>query len=149
MKRAETPQVVSALLRLCRSALLESSENAMQLFCELADERRLFLAVRLAIGAENFVKPDRRLTIGVGMFPGVPRQIGLRFPRHQSPVDCANIFALQNWQISLKRAAVPASHIFRANQRPVIGLQPLYPALEFVRLLVAVKRDHIRILDLN
>jgi hypothetical protein len=43
------------------------------------DEIGFVLAVGLAIGAEDFVKPDRRFAIRIGIFPGVPWQVGLRF----------------------------------------------------------------------
>src|SRR5258707_621666 len=45
----------------------------------------LFLAVRLSIRPENFMKPDRRLAVGIRMFPRIPRQICLRPARHEPP----------------------------------------------------------------
>src|SRR3954454_11045917 len=120
------------------------------LFTELVfDEGDFFGFVGLSVGAEDFVEPDRRLAIGVGMLPRVPRQKRLRLAGDQAPVDGAYVIFLGDRQRAFEGAAVTARHIFRANDRAFIAEQIFQAAFESFRLVVTVERDHIGLLDLD
>src|SRR4051812_27170907 len=86
------------------------------------DQFHFFLAVRLAIRAKDFVEPHGRLAVGVGMLPGIPRQISLRFSGHQAPIYGRHVIFFGDGKRALKGAAVSASHVFGADQRPMISL---------------------------
>ena len=88
------------------------------------DEIDFFLAVGLAIGVKDFVVPDGRFAIRVGMLPGIPGQISLRLASHQTPVISRCMIFLGDGQRSFKGAVIPASHVFRADERAVIFQEP-------------------------
>ncbi len=83
---------------------------------------------------ENVVEPDGGMPVGVRMLPGVPRQIGLRFPFDQSPVDRGHVIFLRNRQRTLKGAAHSARHVFGAKNRAMVRLQPHDALLELLRV---------------
>jgi hypothetical protein len=79
--------------------LQEKYQEVVSLFASEygAEEVDFLLAVGLAVGAKDFVKPDCGLAVGVGVFPGIPRQVGLRFARHETPVDSGDVVAFGDW----------------------------------------------------
>src|SRR5579859_6365170 len=72
---------------------------------ELPDQVLLRLAVRRAVAVQNFVKPDLRLLQNVRPLPRIPRQVGLRFARDESPIDGPDLLLLGNRQNRVERAA--------------------------------------------
>src|SRR4029077_20119035 len=115
----------------------------------LPDERNLFFTVGLPVGVKDLVVPDRRLMIDIRVLPGIPRIIGLRFSRNQSPIDCRYLVFLCDWQDALERAAGAAGHIFGAQDRPVELLQKHHMLREIVGLGVIVERENVRQFQLN
>src|SRR5260370_24617198 len=95
------------------------------------------------------MKPHRRLATRIRMLPRVPRQISLRLPRRQPPIDRRHVISLCDWKRSLDRAPIPPRHILRAQNRPVILLERKHPLLEYLWFVVAVKRNHVRHFNLN
>ena len=89
---------------------------------QFPDELRFVLAIGSPIRFEDVVEPDWRLSMNVWMLPRFPRQRGLRLSGDQAPVDRCNLVFLCNGKDRVKRAAGGASHVLRAEDRP---LQPL------------------------
>src|SRR5579863_1524594 len=82
------PSARSSMRRIARNRLTCSERAAPLLrLGGLTNQFRLALTVRSAVFMEHIVKPHRRRLGDIGMLPGVPRQIGLTAPFHQSPVD--------------------------------------------------------------
>jgi len=106
---------------------------------EPADQIDLLLAVGLAVGAKNFVEPLFGLPIGVGLLPGVPRQPGLRFACHQTPVDGRNSVLLRDGEDAPEGAVVGPSHVFGAEDGAVILLQPVDSLSECGRFAIVVE----------
>src|SRR6476660_3134509 len=65
---------------------------------QLPDQIHLVRLVRRSVLLENLVEPHRRLTVDVGLLPRVPRQIRLRLPGNETPVDCGNLVLLRDRQ---------------------------------------------------
>src|SRR5277367_2522735 len=80
-----------------------------------ADEIDFLLTIRLAIGAEDFVEPHRELVADVGVLPGIPRIIRLRFSGDQSPVDRRDVFLFGQRENCLKGTSGGPGHIFGAQ----------------------------------
>src|SRR5579859_139374 len=97
---------------------------------ELPDQVLLRLAVRRAVAVQNFVKPDLRLLQNVRPLPRIPRQVGLRFARDESPIDGPDLLLLGNRQNRVERAAHGARHILGANYGAIEPPQPLHFAPE-------------------
>src|SRR3989304_1983611 len=86
----------------------------------LSDELHLSLVVRRFIPAEDIVEPDFRLLLPSWHTPLINR---LRLATHQTPIDAAHPFPLEDWQVRLKVAAPCACHGFAAEQgSPVLFL---------------------------
>src|SRR5260370_33737326 len=95
------------------------------------------------------MKPHRRLATRIRMLPRVPRQISLRLPRRQPPIDRRHVISLCDWKRSLERAPIPPCHILRAQNRPEILLELKHPLLEFLWLVEAVQRNPALTFNLN
>jgi hypothetical protein len=107
------------------------------------DKCRLFRFVRLAIAAKNFVEPLGWFTIHVGVLPGVPRQVRLRFAGNEPPVYRRDVIFLCDRQRALKRAAISSSHILRAKNGPSILLERQHVLLKNVGAVVTVKGNDV------
>src|SRR6266849_2630551 len=95
------------------------------------------------------MEPDRWFAVGVGMLPGVPRQVGLRFTRHETPVDSGDVIAFGDRKRALEGAAVAAGHVLGAEDGAAVLLEREHPLFEFGGWVVAVEGDDIRLFDLN
>src|SRR5579864_1628525 len=88
----------STLTQLNQYELLTGSvRNGCTLNCH-TDEVSFLLTVRPSVGAENLVEPHGWFAIHVGVLPGVPRQIGLRFAGDESPIDGGHVIFLCDGQ---------------------------------------------------
>lgn len=116
---------------------------------DFAYKSPFFWIVEGAIGAEYLVEPLFGLVVRIRLLPGVPRQIRLRLARDQTPVDCCYFVFLCDREDALKGAAPGARHVFRAQNGAVIFLQPADPLFELRRFAIVVKRENIRLLQLN
>src|SRR5947209_10744911 len=114
-------------------------------------EIHFLLAVRRSVELEDIVEPHRRLLLRVRirMLPRIPRQPRLRFARHQPPIDRRHFVLLGDRQNALERAPVRPRHILRAQDGPLILLQPFHPLLELLRLAVTVEGNDVGLLHLN
>jgi hypothetical protein len=56
----------------------------------------LILFVRATVSTKNLMKPHRWLAISVRMLPGIPREVSLRFPCDQAPVDGGYVIFLRD-----------------------------------------------------
>src|SRR5262249_47419475 len=116
---------------------------------QLPDQIDLFGAVRRAVLLEDFVKPDGRFPVDIRPLPRIPRQKGLRLACDEAPVDGRDFIFFGDGQRPLKGALIAARHVFGAKDRAVESLQPLDALLEFGGVVVIVKRDHVRVFELN
>src|SRR3977135_714955 len=89
---------------------------------QLFDQFDFFRAVGRAIGAKDFMKPDRRIASNVGLLPGIPRQKGLCLTRHESPVDRRYFVPPGDGQRTLESALIAACHVLSAEKRSVVTL---------------------------
>ena len=105
--------------------------------------------VGLAVGMEYVVLPNRRLISHVRPLPGIPRNPRLALSRHQSPVDRADVILLRQRQNRIECAADIASHVFGADDRPMILLQQLHMRFKVLGPSVVVEADHVGLLDLD
>jgi hypothetical protein len=64
----------------------------------LSNEFSFLLSIRNAICPEYFVKPNGGLAVRIGMLPGVPWKIGLRFSSYQAPINGGNVIFLRDGQ---------------------------------------------------
>src|ERR1700758_5518207 len=99
------------------------------LSCELADQNYLRFSVGGSVGMEQFVEPDWRLVQNVRMLPGVPGQVRLRLTGYEPPIDGSDPFLFCDGQNRVEGAAYGAGHVFGADHRPGVFLQPCYLAL--------------------
>jgi len=83
------------------------------------------------------------------MLPRLPRQVSLRFAGDETPIYRSNALLLRNRQYRVKRAAHRAGHKFRADHGAVVSLQPGHFAAEVFRPAVVVKRNNVRLTQLN
>ena len=114
-----------------------------------ADEIGFFLAVGLAVGAEDFVEPDGRFAADVGMLPGIPGKVGLRFSGDQSPVDGGDVLLFRQRKNGLEGAPCGPGHVFGAQQWAMILPQPLHVFFEIFRRSVIVKGNYVGKFQLN
>src|SRR5205085_2140345 len=112
------------------------------------DKLNFFRNVRTAIVAKDFVKPDRRLTIHIRVLPRIPRQIRLGLTLDQSPIDHADMMNPADHQTTEEEAAIATSHVFCADDWPVVPLEPNDPLLKLCRRIVVMKRDDVCEVDL-
>src|SRR5215471_13279197 len=96
------------------SGMLQLIASRCAAACEFTHEIDLTLAIRLAILAEDFMEPNRRLLEDVGPIPGIPWKPGLRFTSDESPVDSGDMVALRDRKDRVKGAACTAGHVFGA-----------------------------------
>src|SRR4051812_20024218 len=95
------------------------------------------------------MEPDRWLFEYIGMLPRVPRQIGLGFSCDEAPVDHAHPLLLCHGQESVERAPPRTSHVFGADDRPVLPFEPADLPLEIFRPAVVVKGDDVGLAELT
>src|ERR1044071_640721 len=77
-----------------------------------ADLVDLGLAIRPAIGVEYVVVPDHGRSLRVRLLPGIPREVGLRLPEHETPVDHADVAPERDRQRAVERRAGAARPVF-------------------------------------
>src|SRR5690348_831021 len=93
--------------------------------------------------------PDGRLSENVWTLPGVPRQVGLRLPLDESPIDHPDIHSLADRQYTVNGRSGAPRHVLGADGRPALGLELSHPPQEGLRPLVIVEAQDIRLGDLG
>ena len=83
------------------------------------------------------------------MLPRLPRQLRLRLAGDESPIDRPDPFLLGNGQHRVKRATHRTDHVLGADYRPVVLLKPRHLTLEVLRPAIVMKRDYVRLAQLN
>jgi len=73
---------------------------------------------------EDVVVPDERRLVDVGMLPGIPREIGLRFAGDEAPADGADFFFFRDWQDSGEGAPESPGHVLGADEWAMGGPEP-------------------------
>ena len=68
--------------------------------------------------------------------------MGLAPPGHQTPINAADIVLFENRQAESETGAVPARHIFSADNRPLFALERFNAGFQLVGL-IHVKSQHI------
>src|SRR5215471_18383408 len=96
------------------SGMLQLIASRCAAACEFTHEVDLTLAIRLAILAEDFMEPNRRLLEDIGPIPGIPWKPGLCFAGNESPVDRGHMVTLRKRKDRIKGAACAARHVFGA-----------------------------------
>ena len=88
---------------------------------------------------KDVMEPYGRRTIGVGVLPGIPREIRLSLTCDEPPVVHGDVQALGNWEYRLKRAALGSRHVLGADERPAVALKHFRALLKLSGRLVVMK----------
>src|SRR6185312_3098420 len=89
--------------------------------------------------SEDVVKPDRRRLHYIRMLPGFPGIERLRLSGDKAPINGGDVMGFGNRQDGVEGAPNGAGHVFGADERTMIALEPANVLLEAFRPAVVVE----------